>query len=112
VSRLVDRKIKETKEAYQQAAKNLSSAANLHVGGLKDRLTALERLRETLGYKATLNRGYAVVRSGDTVITTTKAASSAEALEIEFADGRLSMSGKPKSAKKSITPGAEQGSLF
>lgn len=112
VSRLVDRKIKETKEAYQQAAKNLSSAANLHVGGLKDRLTALERLRETLGYKATLNRGYAVVRSGDTVITTTKAASSAEALEIEFADGRLSMSGKPKSAKKSITSGAEQGSLF
>jgi exodeoxyribonuclease VII large subunit len=112
VSRLIHRKINETNEAYQQTVKNLSRAANLHVGGLKDRLTALERLRETLGYKATLNRGYAVVRSGDTVITTTKAASSAEALEIEFSDGRLSMPGKPKSAKRSPTPGSAQGSLF
>ena len=112
VSRLVDRKINDSKDAYQLAAKNLSNAANQHVGGLKDRLTGLERLRETLGYKATLNRGYAVVRSGDAVITTREEAKRAEVLDIEFADGRLSMPGKPKATKKMSTPGLDQGSLF
>jgi exodeoxyribonuclease VII large subunit len=112
VSRLVDRKINENNEAYQQTEKNLSNAANLHLARLKDRLVGLERLRETLGYKATLNRGYAVVRSGDAVISTKKEAKSAKALEIEFADGRLSMSGKPKDAKKLSTPRLDQGLLF
>ena len=36
----------------------------------KNRADALDRLRETLGYRATLERGYAVVRSGDAVLTT------------------------------------------
>ena len=85
---------------------------NQYVGGLKDRLTGLERLRETLGYKATLNRGYVVVRSGDAVITTTKEAKNAEALEIEFSDGRWSISGKQKATKKLPPPELDQGSLF
>ena len=41
---------------------------------LSDRLDALDRLRKTLGYKATLSRGYAVVRDGDAVVTTQAAA--------------------------------------
>lgn len=53
------------------------------------RLEALDRLRETLGYVETLKRGYAVVRGDGDVVTGKAAASGAEALEIEFADGRL-----------------------
>lgn len=112
VSRLVDRKINDNRDAYHQASKSLSNVVNQYVGGLKDRLTGLERLRETLGYKATLNRGYVVVRSGDAVITTTKEAKNAEALEIEFSDGRWSISGKQKATKKLPPPELDQGSLF
>ncbi|MEL6533499.1 MAG: hypothetical protein AAFQ06_10690, partial [Pseudomonadota bacterium] len=46
-------------------------------------------LFETLGYKATLRRGYAVLREGDTVISDAGAASAAASLEVEFADGRV-----------------------
>ncbi|PTV94591.1 exodeoxyribonuclease VII large subunit [Rhodobacter aestuarii] len=95
-----------------------------------ERLERLERLRQTLGYTETLRRGYAVVRGpGDTVLTTARAAGQAGAFEVEFADGRLSVSTgaapvvpvsapvkppkpapKPRAKKKDTPP--EQGSLF
>jgi len=55
----------------------------------RDRLAALDRLRETLGYRETLARGYAVVRDDDQVVTGVAAAGRARTLEIEFRDGRL-----------------------
>lgn len=77
----------------------------------RDRLDAVARLNETLSYKATLARGYAVVR-GDGQVTTTKAAAeAASGLEIEFQDGTLRLGGTaPKSKPKAKPP--EQGSLF
>ncbi|QFT63998.1 exodeoxyribonuclease VII large subunit [Roseivivax sp. THAF30] len=76
------------------------------------KLDALGRLHETLGYKATLERGYAVVRAESGVVTTKAAAEAAGGLEIEFKDGRLKIGGSAKSssAKKKESP--EQGSLF
>ena len=56
------------------------------------KLQSLDRLRETLGYVETLRRGYAVVRGDGAVVTNVAAAGKAAALEIEFADGRLSVS--------------------
>ena len=80
-----------------------------------DRVTALNRLRETLGYKRTLARGYAVVRTqDDVVLTTRKAAKAAQNLEIEFADGKLKIGAgtvAPK-PKKPVAPPTDQGSLF
>jgi exodeoxyribonuclease VII large subunit len=55
------------------------------------RLAALDRLRETLGYMETLKRGYAVVRTGDVLVTDTVAAAKADHLEIQFADGRITV---------------------
>ena len=55
------------------------------------RLEALDRLRETLGYRATLERGYAVVRADGAVATTTEAVRQAQVVEIEFADGRVTV---------------------
>jgi exodeoxyribonuclease VII large subunit len=78
----------------------------------------LDRLRETLGYKATLKRGYAVVRGDGAVVTTSAAAGKATALEIEFADGRFALGDKAKAPEKSDAAPKpkrkppEQGSLF
>jgi exodeoxyribonuclease VII large subunit len=81
--------------------------------GRRTRLDALDRLRETLGYRETLKRGYAVVRGDGDVVTGVKAAKQASTIEIEFADGRYDLSGKtpkPVKAKKDVPP--DQGSLF
>ncbi|ATI41421.1 exodeoxyribonuclease VII large subunit [Pacificitalea manganoxidans] len=82
----------------------------------RERLDAVERLRQTLGYQETLRRGYAVVRAGEEVVTTAARAREAGALEIEFADGRFRLGGAaPKPARKAPkgpdTP-PEQGSLL
>ncbi len=94
---------------------------------LNHRLEATDRLRETLSYKATLERGYAVVRGDGAVVTTQQAAAAASALEIEFADGRMALgsagavpppASKPPASKPKAKPAAKpekptgQGSLF
>ena len=80
----------------------------------RSRLDALDRLRETLGYRETLRtrlRGRAGRRTcGD---DGKAAAEAASGLEIEFHDGRLRLgggSGPKKAAQKGKAP--EQGSLF
>ena len=78
---------------------------------LRDRLEALERMRQTLGYTETLRRGYAVVRSGEAVVTSKAKAEAAGALEIEFQDGRMAIGGAPRK-KKATPPPPEQGSLL
>ncbi|MGV6848525.1 MAG: exodeoxyribonuclease VII large subunit [Marinibacterium sp.] len=77
----------------------------------RQRVETVDRLRETLGYRATLARGYAVVRSGDTILTSRKTAAAARSLEIEFSDGRLKVgAAAPRKGPRSKPP--EQGSLF
>ncbi|WP_432449484.1 exodeoxyribonuclease VII large subunit [Aliiroseovarius marinus] len=109
----------------------LDNAYLASVSRQKDRLVALERMRQTLGYTETLKRGYAVVRGDGDVVTTQAAAAQAQALEIEFADGKLSLGdaskdvvkttpkpkpAQPKSAQpkpaKSGKADPDQGSLF
>jgi len=60
------------------------------------RLESLERVRESVGYKATLARGYAVVRGDGAVVTETTAAQKAREIEVEFADGRVKISSDPQ----------------
>ncbi|MEL7133139.1 MAG: exodeoxyribonuclease VII large subunit, partial [Pseudomonadota bacterium] len=71
----------------------LQAAGQRHLNSLHRKLDAMDRLRETLSYKATLARGYAVVRGGGDVLTTRVAAERASGLEIEFVDGRLKLGG-------------------
>ena len=114
VPNLVARKIRDRHDAFSQTSKSLARAVEFDISQRCEQLIALERLRETLGYKATINRGYAVVRSGDKVITTRKDAKSADTLEIEFRDGRFDLTGKshPRPKTKSGDPTSGQGSLF
>ena len=60
--------------------------------------------------RATLARGYAVVRGDGVLVTTRGAAEAARSLEIEFADGKLTLGGKPQAKGRDTPP--EQGSLF
>ncbi|WP_425091874.1 exodeoxyribonuclease VII large subunit [Tropicimonas sp. S265A] len=85
------------------------------------RLTALSRVLDSAGPKATLNRGYAIVRDdAGAVLTEAAAARKAAALDIEFADGTVPAhpNGTPPaprtktSAKPKPTKGPDQGSLF
>jgi len=81
-------------EALARLSPRLDAVFSARLKSLSDRLAALERTRMTLGYQATLARGFAVVRDGEALVTHTKAAKTAKALEIEFADGRVAFDGK------------------
>jgi exodeoxyribonuclease VII large subunit len=91
------RQLRERGEALERLAQRMQVAQDLRVADRRSRLEALERLRQTLGYKETLSRGYAVVRNLDTepaqVVTTAQAAAGIGRLEIEFRDGRVSVGG-------------------
>ncbi|MHC9236539.1 exodeoxyribonuclease VII large subunit [Pseudooceanicola sp. 502str34] len=107
--------------------RRLSDAGARQIRGLSDRLEALDRLRLTLGYEATLDRGYAVVRDSAGAVLTRKAeAEAAAGLEIQFADGTMKIGGgtatrKAKASPPESKPGDDkdtdggpggQGSLF
>lgn len=115
LQRDIDRKSRE----LRQVSDRLAQIARTRTARLADRLAALERMRQSLGYTETLKRGYAVVRAGADVVTTRADAAKSPALEIQFHDGRLAVTpetdapkpkspAKPKTAKKP----PEQGSLF
>ncbi|WP_300059293.1 exodeoxyribonuclease VII large subunit [uncultured Roseobacter sp.] len=102
-----DRKARE----LAQMSQRLSDAGQRNIVAWRARLDAAERLRRTLGYEATLERGFAVVRSAGTVVTDSATAKAAGSLEIQFADGRVTVGGKP-APRKAAGKSPEQGSLF
>lgn len=109
------------RDRLENVSTRVATCAAADLAARRDRLASLDRLRETLGYRETLRRGYAVVRGDGEVVTTTAAAEAAGALEIEFHDGRVTTSAgeaksaapvKPATPKKPKGPPAGQGSLF
>jgi exodeoxyribonuclease VII large subunit len=108
------REIAQKGRDLDRLSQRFAEAGRRDLAARRDRLGALDRLRETLGYRATLARGYAVVRAGGVLVTTRAAAVGARALEIEFADGTLAVGDAPAPRKpgKPKTPPEGQGSLF
>ncbi|MEP3297637.1 MAG: exodeoxyribonuclease VII large subunit, partial [Pseudoruegeria sp.] len=100
------------KQTLAQVEARLARVAQGQVDRWRDRLEASDRLRQTLGYRETLSRGYAVVRGDGDLVTTLKAAKSASSLEIEFHDGRHEVGGKAARKPKSTAKAPDQGSLF
>ncbi|MEM6303551.1 MAG: exodeoxyribonuclease VII large subunit [Pseudomonadota bacterium] len=98
-------------ERLAQAAARLGAVGERQIAGLRSQIDARGRVLATLGYEATLERGFAVVRAQGTVVTRAQDAKSAGALEIQFADGRVAVGGKP-APKKAAGKTPEQGSLF
>ncbi|WP_209833445.1 exodeoxyribonuclease VII large subunit [Ruegeria sp. HKCCE3926] len=111
--RPIQREIDQQRQNLDRLRDRMHTAQTTRLDRLKQQLEATDRLRETLSYKATLDRGYAVVRAEGNVITTKAQATKQTALEIEFADGVLSTGPGAKSPSKKPRPDTpDQGSLF
>lgn len=92
----------------------LQAAPGVILAQLRERLAARERLRLTLGYENTLRRGYAVVRSEGTVLTSRADAARAPSLEIEFHDGIVAVGAAARPTRRTAAQKdeGEQGQLF
>ncbi|XXK30156.1 exodeoxyribonuclease VII large subunit [Rhodobacteraceae bacterium nBUS_24] len=110
--RPLERVFLQDRKDLDQLSKRISDTGLRLISQLGEQLTALDRLRETLGYKATLKRGYAVVRADQEVVTSKDQAAKSDSLEIEFKDGKMKLrsGGGPKPARAKSSP--DQGSLF
>ncbi len=106
---ILQQDIVRKREAFSVVLRRLIARAERSQDALRNRLTALDRIRQSLGYEATLARGYAVVRGDGVVVTGVKAAESAGSLEIQFADGRLTLGANPKKPRPAKP---QQGILF
>ena len=112
--RLAERTLRD-RQRFDDLTARFERVAMQGVAQRRERLGALDRLRQTLGYTETLKRGYAVVRAGEAVVTTREAASGHARLEVEFSDGKLGVlaetgPARPKRGGGRDEPG--QGSLF
>ena len=91
----LEREYKQQQQRLNRATRALGDAGNRQIAQWRAQITAAERLRLTLGYEATLERGFAVVRGGTSLITTSAKAAQAQKLEIQFADGIIQAIPKP-----------------
>lgn len=83
--------LSRSRERLEARMQRLHDRATRDLDQRRAKLVALDRLRETLGYRETLKRGYAVVRADGAVVTTTDAVKLATTVEIEFTDGRITV---------------------
>jgi exodeoxyribonuclease VII large subunit len=96
-----------------RATLRLAANARARLDALSARLEALDRTRRTLGYEATLARGYAVVWEAGRLVPAKADVGGATALEIQFRDGRLPVvAGGTRMASKTKPDASDQGSLF
>jgi exodeoxyribonuclease VII large subunit len=111
---LAARAAAEGREDFGRVARRFTPELPLgRIGRLRGALAALDRLNESLSYKSTLERGFAVVRSEGRIVSSAEAAGRATSLEIEFADGKLAVGQRPSGARrKGSEPPPEQGSLL
>lgn len=87
----LEQSIARHSDKLAQAARRIAEDADRRLSDARTRLAALDRLRETLGYRETLRRGYAVVRGDGALVTSVTAAQAAVEIEIEFADGKTKL---------------------
>ena len=83
------RDIQQEQKNLKDLSFRLKKAYDIIAKDLGTKLQSIDRLRETLGYRQTLDRGYAVIRSSDGVITDKSKTWDLTDLVIEFRDGEL-----------------------
>jgi len=81
------REVARQMDKFKSLNQRLEQAQSIRIDKQRQHLDSTGRQLEILSYRATLDRGYAVVRSGKQLITNTTDAKNAAALTIEFADG-------------------------
>ena len=75
-------------DRLSELSARLTRAGDVAVQRQRDRLARADRLLETLSYKGTLARGYAVVRLEGAPMARSAALPRGAAVEVEFSDGR------------------------
>jgi exodeoxyribonuclease VII large subunit len=98
-------------------AGRVEAAMRLRLARAGDRLAALDRMRQTLGYRETLARGYAILRdAGGTPVTSAAVARALPQVYVELADGAFDATPLAPKERPGRAPGAatppRQGSLF
>jgi len=106
------REISHKTQSLGAVSARLGRVGGQQISAWQQRLSALERTRQTLGYTNTLRRGFAVVRGDGEIVVTTAAANAAREIEIEFADGRVKAGGAIKPKVKPPKSDGGQGRLF
>lgn len=92
----LDRALAQKRLPYERACANLRpSVLSRAIADAQQKLNALERMRQSLGYTATLKRGYAVLRNETGLITTTAALRTTSEVEVELADGKAQVKPLP-----------------
>ena len=90
--RLLQNKLIDRTKEMNRFVKSIEANIRLIIQRNQSSLDGLERILQTLGYEATLRRGYTVVRNKDgKLITRLKEADVNKELEIEFYDGKTSL---------------------
>ncbi|WP_415221019.1 exodeoxyribonuclease VII large subunit [Pseudophaeobacter arcticus] len=95
----IAREIARQKTDLEKLNARMVAAQAVRIARQSQQLEASGRQLDILSYKATLARGYAVVRSGAEVLTTRAQAAAAPALSIEFSDGVLDLDAKEAAQK-------------
>jgi exodeoxyribonuclease VII large subunit len=102
-------------ERYASCSGRLEPCAHAALARVKKHLRGLDRVLTALSYQGVLARGFALVRdsSGQPVRSADKVAAN-DALEIEFADGRVPViaKGDPTPRRRRTSDKRGQGSLF
>ncbi|WP_271880184.1 exodeoxyribonuclease VII large subunit [Phaeobacter italicus] len=89
--RPIEREVARQGDRLAQLAQRMNALQGQRLQQARRGLDATGRQLEILSYKATLERGYAVVRHGSDVVTRAAGARGADHLRIEFADGEIAV---------------------
>jgi exodeoxyribonuclease VII large subunit len=87
--RPISQQVARQEEQLASLALRLEAAQLLRIDRQRQQVLATGRQLDILSYKATLARGYAVVRRGENLVTTCSDAAAGGPLNIEFSDGRV-----------------------
>ncbi|ATF17724.1 exodeoxyribonuclease VII large subunit [Phaeobacter gallaeciensis] len=103
--RPIQQELGRQRDHIGQLAQRLETVQTQRLDRHRHRLEATGRQLEILSYKATLERGYAVVRSKDGVVTRAADAATQAGLRIEFADAEIAvMTGEAGAADRAMPP--------
>ncbi|UOM35650.1 exodeoxyribonuclease VII large subunit [Acuticoccus sp. I52.16.1] len=106
---LLARPVADQRDRLARAVQRRDRVATHLLATLRHRLTGIDKLLGALSYTAVLDRGFALVRRGDdSTVRSAAAVGKGEALQLQFADGRVAVvegSGPARSAAaQSPTP--------
>ena len=112
----LSRGIADGRERLDIATRRIDRAFGQTIERARDRVARADRLRETLGYRATLQRGFALVRDGDgEVVRSAGKLATGRVYDLEFADGHADVmraGDKSDRAGKARSRPVKQGDLF